>query len=192
MDQQSPSDITRLLQEVRNGSESALNEIVPLVYNELRRIAAANLRNAGPAQTMFTTDLVHEAFLKLTGSKNLRWESRLHFFNIAAASMRQILVDHARARRTEKRGGSLTRVQLDTSLPVRAESLDEIAALDEALRELEKEDSRSARIVELRFFGGLTNDEIAEILALSSRTVKRDWEFARAWLFRKLNEAPHP
>jgi RNA polymerase sigma-70 factor (ECF subfamily) len=187
-DEHSTSDITRLLDEARAGSESALNEIVPLVYNELHRIAAASLHSAGPLQTMFTTDLVHEAFLKLTGSKNLQWENRIHFFNIAASSMRQILVDHARARRAEKRGGMLTRVQLDTSLPVRADTLEEIASLDEALRELEKTDSRSARIVELRFFGGLTNEEIAAILSLSSRTVKRDWEFARAWLFRKLNE----
>jgi len=187
-DGHSPSDITRLLDEARAGSESALNEIVPLVYNELHRIAAASLHRAGPLQTMFTTDLVHEAFLKLTGSKNLQWENRVHFFNIAASSMRQILVDHARARRAEKRGGMLTRVQLDTSLPVHADTLEDIASLDEALRELEKTDSRSARIVELRFFGGLTNEEIAEILSLSSRTVKRDWEFARAWLFRKLNE----
>lgn len=187
-DREETPDITRLLEEARLGNESALHEIIPLVYDELRRIAAVNLHRSGPAQTMFTTDLVHESFLKLTGSRSLRWESRLHFFNIAASSMRQILVDHARARRSEKRGGRLTRVQLDTSLPVRTESLDDIAALDEAMRELEKTDARAARIVELRFFGGLTNDEIAEILALSARTVKRDWEFARAWLFRNLNE----
>jgi len=187
-DREETPDITRLLEEARLGNESALHEIIPLVYDELRRIAAVNLHRSGPAQTMFTTDLVHESFLKLTGSRSLRWENRLHFFNIAASSMRQILVDHARARRSEKRGGRLTRVQLDTSLPVRTESLDDIAALDEAMRELEKTDARAARIVELRFFGGLTNDEIAEILALSARTVKRDWEFARAWLFRNLNE----
>ena len=187
-DREETPDITRLLEEARLGNESALHEIIPLVYDELRRIAAVNLHRSGPAQTMFTTDLVHESFLKLTGSRSLRWENRLHFFNIAASSMRQILVDHARARRSEKRGGRLTRVQLDTSLPVRTDSLDDIAALDEAMRELEKTDARAARIVELRFFGGLTNDEIAEILALSARTVKRDWEFARAWLFRNLNE----
>jgi RNA polymerase sigma-70 factor, ECF subfamily len=188
MDAERSADITQLLEEARSGSESALNEIVPLVYDELRRIASCSLRS-GQSPTLFTTDLVHESFLKLTGSRQLRWESRVHFFNIAASSMRQILVDHARARLAEKRGGMLTRVRLETSLPGTTESLDDIAALDEALKEFEKIDPRSGRIVELRFFGGLTNDEIAEMLSLSSRTVKRDWEFARAWLFRRLRES---
>ncbi|MEO8167643.1 MAG: sigma-70 family RNA polymerase sigma factor [bacterium] len=181
-----PSEVTRLLEEARIGNQQSLQELIPLVYEELRRIASSNLRNAGPKQTMFTTDLVHEAFLKLTGSQNLKWESRLHFFNIAATSMRQILVDHARARNAEKRGGMLTRVTFDSSLPVHIDSLDDIAALDEAMRALEKVDARACRIIELRFFGGLTNSEIAGMLSLSERTVKRDWEFAKAWLFRVL------
>ncbi len=182
------TEVTILLEEARSGNEEALHQLVPLVYNELRRIASSNLRSAGPGQTMLTTDLVHESFLKLIGSRNISWQNRLHFFSIAATSMRQILVDHARARHAGKRGGQRVRVPLDDALPAGSEYLDDIAELDEALSALEKTDARSARIVELRFFGGLTNDEIAELLSVSVRTVIRDWEFARAWLYRFLND----
>ena len=185
---QPTSEVTRLLEEARAGNRQALHELVPLVYEELRRLASISLHRAGPQQTMFTTDLVHEAFLKLTSSRSVSWQDRLHFFNLAAASMRQILVDHARSRHAAKHGGLLTRVTFDSALPIGEEVLDDIAALDEALQQLEKVDSRSARIVELRFFAGLTNDEIAEMLSLSARTVKRDWEFAKAWLYRQLQE----
>ena len=180
-------DVTYLLEEARSGNEEALRQLVPLVYEELRRIASQNLRSAGPGQTMLTTDLVHESFLKLIGSRNLSWQNRLHFFSIAATSMRQIIVDHARARHAGKRGGNRVRVPLEESLPSDDLSLDEVAELDEALSALEKTDARSARIVELRFFGGLTNEEIAEVLNVSARTVIRDWEFARAWLYRFLH-----
>ncbi len=179
-------DVTVLLEEARSGNNEALQQLVPLVYDELRRIASQNLRSAGPGQTMLTTDLVHESFLKLIGSRNLSWQNRLHFFSIAATSMRQIIVDHARARHAGKRGGKSVRVPLEEGMPVTEQSFDEIAELDEALCALERSDGRSARIVELRFFGGLTNDEVAELLGISVRTVIRDWEFARAWLYRFL------
>jgi RNA polymerase sigma factor (TIGR02999 family) len=181
-------DVTILLEEARSGSEEALNQLVPMIYDELRRIASAHLRAAGPGQTMLTTDLVHESFLKLIGSRNLSWQNRLHFFSIAATAMRQIIVDHARARHADKRGGKSIRVPLDEGLLLDDQPLDEIAELDEALCALEKADARSARIVEFRFFGGLTNEEIAELLNISARTVIRDWEFARAWLYRFLND----
>jgi RNA polymerase sigma factor (TIGR02999 family) len=180
-------DVTILLEEARSGNEESLHQLVPLVYDELRRIASQNLRSAGPGQTMFTTDLVHESFLKLIGSRNVSWQNRLHFFSIAATVMRQIIVDHARARHAGKRGGNSVRIPLQNGLPVDDQSLDDIAELDEALCALEKTDARSARIVEFRFFGGLTNEEIAELLNISARTVIRDWEFARAWLYRFLN-----
>jgi len=180
-------DVTILLEDARSGSEEALNQLVPLVYDELRHIASNHLRTAGPGQTMLTTDLVHESFLKLIGSRNLSWQNRLHFFSIAAASMRQIIVDHARARHAGKRGGHMARVPMDDELAINDQSLDEIAELDEALCALEKSDARSARIVELRYFGGLSNAEIAELLNISSRTVIRDWEFARAWLYQFLD-----
>ncbi len=181
-------DVTILLEEARSGNTEALHQLVPLVYDELRRIASHNLRSAGPGQTMLTADLVHETFLKLIGSRNLSWQNRLHFFSIAAASMRQIIVDHVRARHADKRGGNRIRVPLDEGLAIDDQSLDDFAELDEALCALEKTDARSARIVEFRFFGGLTNEEIAELLNVSPRTVIRDWEFARAWLFRFLTD----
>lgn len=184
---QTTSEVTRLLEEVRAGNQQALQDLIPIVYDELRRIASACLIGGYQNRTLLTTDLVHEAFLKLNGSQNVTWENRLHFFNIAAATMRQILVDHARARKAEKRGGSLTRVTFDESLPVEEQTLDHIAALDEALREFASVDARACRIVELRFFTGLALEEIAELLHVSSRTVKRDWEFAKAWLHRFLN-----
>jgi RNA polymerase sigma factor (TIGR02999 family) len=180
-------DVTILVEEARSGNEEALHQLVPLVYEELRRIASQNLRSAGPGQTMLTTDLVHESFLKLIGSRNLSWQNRLHFFSIAATTMRHIIVDHARARHAGKRGGNSVRVPIEESLPSDDQSIDDIAELGEALCALEKTDARSARIVELRFFGGLTNEEIAELLNISARTVIRDWEFARAWLYRFLN-----
>jgi RNA polymerase sigma factor (TIGR02999 family) len=181
-------DTTMLLEEARSGSEEALRQLIPLVYDELRRIASQNLRSAGPGQTMLTTDLVHESFLKLIGSRNVSWQNRLHFFSIAATSMRQIIVDHARARHAGKRGGCRIRVPLEDGILTNDQSLDDIAELDEALSALDKTDARSARIVELRFFGGMTNEEIAELLNISPRTVIRDWEFARAWLYRFLND----
>jgi RNA polymerase sigma factor (TIGR02999 family) len=185
-----PVDVTILLEEARSGNQEALHQLVPLVYDELRRIASENLRSAGLGQPMLTIDLVHESIPKLIGSRNLSWQNRLHFFSIAATSMRQIIVDHARARHAGKRDGNSIRVPLEENLTTSDQSLDDIEELDEALRALEVTDTRSARIVELRFFGGLTDEEIAELLTTSARTVIRDWEFARAWLYRFLNDKP--
>jgi RNA polymerase sigma-70 factor, ECF subfamily len=179
-------DVTILLEEARSGNDRALQDLVPLVYNELRRIASNHLHSAAPGQTMMTTDLVHETFLKLIGSRSLSWENRAHFFSIAATSMRQIVVDHARARHADKRGGANIRIPLDDDLAIEDRSFEDMAELDEALSALEKVDARCARIVDFRFFAGLTNEEIAELLHLSVRTVIRDWEFARAWLYRFL------
>ena len=179
-------DVTSLLEEARSGNKRALEQLVPLVYRELRQIASQHLRSAGPGQTMLTTDLVHETYLKMIGSQSLSWQNRLHFFSIAATSMRQIIVDHARARQAYKRGGKDIRIPLEECLIPDGQSIEDIAALDEALSALEKTDARSARIVELRFFGGLSNEEISELLDVSVRTVIRDWEFARAWLYRFL------
>jgi len=181
-------DLTSLLEEARSGNKDALQQLVPLVYDELRRIASRSLHSAGFSQTMLTTDLVHETYLKLIGSQGLSWQNRLHFFSIAATSMRQILVDHARARQAYKRGGKSIRIPLEECVVTDDQSFEDIAALDEALNALEKTDARSARIVELRFFGGLMNEEIAELLDVSVRTVIRDWEFARAWLYRFLDQ----
>jgi RNA polymerase sigma-70 factor, ECF subfamily len=181
-----PMDVTILLEEARSGNDRAIQELVPLVYNELRRIASNNLYSSGRGQTMMTTDLVHETFLKLIGSRSLSWENRAHFFSIAATSMRQIVVDHARARHADKRGGANIRIPLDDDLVIEDRSFENMAELDEALSALEKVDARCARIVDFRFFAGLTNEEIAELLHLSVRTVIRDWEFARAWLYRFL------
>jgi RNA polymerase sigma factor (TIGR02999 family) len=183
------SEVTQLLEDARGGNSQALNQLIPLVYDELRRIASSCLHGGVPNKTLFTTDLVHEAFLKLTNSQSVTWESRLHFFNVAATAMRQILVDHARARNAEKRGGMFTRVTFTDALPVVEQAMDDIALLDDILRQFERVDPRASRIVELRFFTGLTIEEIAELLNISSRTVKRDWEFAKAWLFRAMNSA---
>lgn len=181
-------DVTILIEEARSGSTRALNTLVPLVYNELRRIASQHLYAAGQGQTMVTTDLVHETFLKLIGSRDLSWENRGHFFGIAATSMRQIVIDHARARLAGKRGGQSIRIPFDDLLALDDTTPEQTQELDEALRALEQVDARAARIVEFRFFAGLHNDEIAELLQVSVRTVIRDWEFARAWLYRFLTD----
>ena len=182
-------DLTILLEEARSGSNDALQTLVPLVYDELRRVASNHLHSAGPGQTMVTTELVHETFLKLVGSRHLTWENRGHFFSIAATSMRQIVIDHARARHADKRGGQSIRVPFDETFALDGASPGSMEELDDALRALGKADARSARIVEFRFFAGLTNEEIAELLHISVRTVIRDWEFSRAWLFRFMNDA---
>lgn len=185
-DQPTQSEFTRLLEEVRSGNQRAFDGLIPLVYDELRRVASACLHSGHGNNTMLTTDLVHEAFLKLSGSESFTPQSRLHFFNVAASAMRQILVDHARGRNAEKRGGLFTKVTLDESLVIDEQSLTDIESLDEVLREFERVDARAGRIVELRFFTGLTIEEIAELLNISSRTVKRDWEYAKAWLHRAI------
>ena len=166
--------------------DPAVNALLPLVYDELRRLAAAYLRRERPGQTIQATALVHEAYLRLLKDKPGRWQNRAHFCAIAAHSMRQILIERARARGALKRGGVQARVTLDEGLlPSQSPSID-LVALDEALQRLEAIDPEQARLVELRFFGGLTIDETAEAMDISAATVKRHWTVARAWLAREL------
>lgn len=180
-------NITQLLNNATNGDEFALERILPLVYNELRTISSKYLRDEYKKHTLQTTELVHEAYLKLIGSENLTWESRSHFFGIAARSMRQILVDYARKKKASKRGSGETLISIDKAEFILNDSEEQIINLDEALNQLELLDERSCKIVELRFFSGLSIEETAQMLNVSPATVKRDWNFAKAWLYREIN-----
>lgn len=184
------SDVTRLLEEVGRGSRLASDELLPLVYDELRTLAAHRLRREAPGQTLDATSLVHEAYLRLLGDGTPTWESRAHFFGAAALAMRRILVDRARRVQSEKHGGSRRRVPL-TDLDVAGLGPDEsnidFVTLDAALRRMEREDERVARIVMLRFFAGLSIEATAETLGMSPSSVKREWACARAWLYDELN-----
>ena len=179
------SEITALLRAWRLGDRGALEQVAPLVYDELRRIARRELRRERPDHSLEATALVHEAYLKLAGLDKVVWQNRAHFFALAATMMRRVLLDAARARRYQKRGGGAARVLLADDLPAATRSHD-IAALDDALDTLARIDERKSRVVELRFFGGLTLEETAAALDLSTATVARDWRFARTWLLREL------
>jgi RNA polymerase sigma factor (TIGR02999 family) len=181
-----PGAITELLARAQRGQPAALEELVPLVYAELRRIAARYMRHERQGQSLQATALVHEAYIRLLKDEDLSFESRAHFLGIAARSMRQILVEHARARDADKRGGERRRITLDESVASGQPADVDLLALDEALERLAGHNADHARIVELRFFGGLTNEETAEALGISPATVKRAWAVARAWLFREL------
>ena len=184
-------DTPRLIRKSRAGNEDALAKLLPLVYDELHRLAARYMRRERKGQTLQTTALVHEAYLRLVKQKNLAWENRAHFMAIAANLMRQILVERARARQARKRGGAGLRVTtLDESKVPAAESSVDVLALEEALTQLETFDPRRGRIVELRFFGGLTVEETAAALDVSPATVKREWSVARAWLHREMIKSP--
>ncbi|HZH34944.1 MAG TPA: sigma-70 family RNA polymerase sigma factor [Pyrinomonadaceae bacterium] len=179
--------VTQLLLEIKNGRRDSLDELLPLVYGELRRLADNYLRRERTDHTLQPTALVHEAYLKLIGQKEVDWQNRAHFFGVAARLMREILIDHARTRNREKRGGKFqTRVVLDEAISFFDEKDLDILALDEALTNLEKLDPEQTRIVELRFFGGLTVEETAEALGISPATVKREWQTAKLWLLREL------
>ncbi len=180
-------NITQLLNRASQGDNLSLDKIMPVVYNELRRISSKYLNNEYRKHTLQTTELVHEAYIKLIGDQKLSWESRSHFFAIAAKSMRQILVDYARKRKALKRGEGKTLLSLDDNNIILNQTEDNILSLDEALTRLEKLEKRSSEIVELRFFSGLTIEETAEVLNISVATVKRDWKFAKAWLYREIN-----
>jgi RNA polymerase sigma factor (TIGR02999 family) len=181
-----PGAVTRLIEQARGGDTLALEQLVPLVYGELRRLAARYVRHERPGHSLQATALVHEAYLRLLKDDDLSFENRAHFLGIAARSMRQILVEHARARDAAKRGGERRRITLDEAVAA-GQPLDvDLLAVDEALERLARRDAQHARIVELRFFGGLTNEETAEALGVSPATVKRAWAVARAWLFREL------
>lgn len=187
MAQSSPNDITRLLLAWGNGEKEALDELIPLVHNELRRMAKNYMRQQRPGHTLQATALVNEFYLKLIDSSQVNWQNRTHFFAIAAQLMRRILVNFARAKNSLKRGGKINKVQFNEDLGMPSEKETDLVALDDALRILTKLSPRQSQIVELRFFGGLTEDEIAGYLDISSRTVRRDWSLARAWLYRELN-----
>ena len=182
-------EVTQLLRDLSGGDESALARLVPLIYEELRAIAAREMRNERADHTLQPTALVHEVFLRFLGASDLSWQSRAHFMHIAAQAMRRILVDHARARRAEKRGGDLVRVTLDEQLRAPDGHTADAVDIDDALRRLATLDERKARVVELRVFAGLSVEDTARVLGVSEPTVKREWRFARAWLQRALTDA---
>jgi len=178
--------ITQLLVRWREGDQRALDELMPLVYDELHRLAARYLRGERPGHTLQTSALVNEAYLRLAGREETQWQNRAHFFAIAAQAIRRILVDHARRRRNKKRGGDAPRVSFDEGLIVSTERAAELVALDDALARLAEIAPRKSQLVELRFFGGLSIEETAEVLKVSPGTVMRDWTFAKAWLLREI------
>jgi RNA polymerase sigma-70 factor (ECF subfamily) len=183
----SPHEVTQLLQQWSRGDDAALAELTPLVYEELRRLAHHYMEGQRPDHTLQTTALVNEAYLRLADQTNPTWQSRAHFFAVAARAMRQIVVDYARSNRAQKRGGGGARIELDESAILSPEQSKEIVDLHEALQRLGTLDSRKAQVVELKFFGGLNYDEIAEVLKIARVTVRRDWEFARLWLYTELH-----
>jgi len=180
-----PGEISQLLVAWRNGDQDALQRLLPLVYNELHALARRHMRGERPDHTLQTTALIHEAYLRLCGA-DVAWEGRAHFLAVAAQTMRRILVDHARARSRDKRGGGIAPISLEAAAPVAPEASDELLALDEALTRLSALDERKAHAVELHYFGGLTYDETAAALDVSPATVDRELRLAKAWLYREL------
>lgn len=185
MGSSSSDQVTQLLHDWGEGNQAARDELLPLVYDELRRLAGSYLRRERPGHTLQTTALVHEAYLRLI-NQNMGWQNRAHFFGIAAQLMRRILVDHARGQHYAKRGGDQKKFALDEALDLAQAEDSNLVALDEALTSLAAFDPQQSRIVELRFFGGLTIEETAQVLGVSDSTVERGWTFARAWLLREL------
>jgi RNA polymerase sigma factor (TIGR02999 family) len=188
MNNPAQTDITLLLDDFRNGRKEIINQLLPVVYKELRRLASRYLRKEYNNRTIQTTELVHEAYLKLAGSSDIAANNRAQFFGIAANSMRQILVDYARKKHAVKRGGDFARITLYEDIVLTEGDNDRIIAIDNALTKLGDIDERLCRIVELRFFSGLSIDETAEVMNISASTVKREWALAKAWLFRELEE----
>jgi RNA polymerase sigma factor (TIGR02999 family) len=187
MDPKSDGDVTRLLRVWRAGDPAALDALVPQVYKELQRLAHFQLRSERPNHTLQSTALVHEAYARLVGQDGLEFQNRAHFFAIAAQLMRQILVDYARRHRAEKRGGGVCLLTLDDAMALPQRKDLDVVALDDALNELAKIDERQSRVVELRFFAGLSLEETASALEIGPATVQRDWTMARAWLHRELS-----
>jgi RNA polymerase sigma factor (TIGR02999 family) len=185
----SPQEVTELLAQWSDGDDAALAELTPLVYEEIRRLAHRHMGGERPGHTLQTTALVNEAYLRLADQTNPRWQNRAHFFAIAARAMRQILVSYGRSNRAQKRGGGAFKVQLDEAAIVSPEQSKEFVDLHEALERLVTLDPRKAQVVELKYFGGLNYDEIAEVLKISRVTVRRDWEFAKVWLYNELHNA---
>jgi RNA polymerase sigma factor (TIGR02999 family) len=186
------NDLTGLLIEWREGDRAALDRLTPLVYDEIRRIAHRYVLREREGHTLQTTALINEAYLRLAGSQNVDWQNRAHFFAVTAQVMRHILIDHARRRRYVKHGGEAQRIPFDLAITEAVQMSQpraaELLALDEALDELAKLDPRKSRVVELRYFGGLSLKETAEVLEISEMTVRRDWRAAKAWLFRRMKD----
>lgn len=182
-------DVTQLLAAWSAGDHEALNAVMPVVLDELKRIAGAYLAREPHAQTLQVTALVNEAYLRLVGVQSTAWESRTQFFALSAQIMRRILVDHARARLGQKRGGGALHVVIEPGMVIASGSPERLITLEDTLLSLEKLDGRKSRVVELRIFGGLTNEEAARVLGVSERTVLREWQLAKAWLARELNQA---
>ena len=189
MNKASGEDVTNLLLAWGQGDKTALEKLIPSVHKELHRIARRYMRSQRPGHTLQTTALVNEAYMKLVDLDRVRWQNRTHFFAVSAQLMRRILVDSARARGSKKRGGGAQRVTLDEGCTVAPEQGEDLVALDEALKGLAEVDARKEKVVELRFFGGLTVKETAEALGVSSETVMRDWRLAKLWLLRELKRS---
>jgi len=185
----SPHKVTQLLADWRQGDDAALTQLTPLVYEDLRRLAHRYMRGQRADHTLQATALVNEAYLRLADQTNPSWQNRAHFFAVAARAMRQILVNYAESYRSQKRGGGVAKMELNEAALVSPEQSNEIVSLHEALGNLATLDSRKAEVVELKYFGGLSYDEIAEVLKVSRNTVRRDWEFARTWLYTQLGSA---
>src|SRR3989442_8538840 len=188
MRQRSTHEVTQLLIEWSNGDKAALDKLMPLIYEELRRLARHYMSREHPGHTLQTTAVVNEAYLRLVNRKRVRWQNRAHFFAIAAQLMRSILVDHARSHAYAKRGGGARKIGLDEAMIISQQRAAEVVALDDALKQLAEIDPQQSRIVELRFFGGLTIEETAEVLGLSPATIKREWSTAKAWLYHELSK----
>ncbi|HEU4389593.1 MAG TPA: sigma-70 family RNA polymerase sigma factor [Blastocatellia bacterium] len=184
----SQQNVTQMLKDWRSGDDAAFERLIPVVYDELRRQAATYLRRERPGHTLQATALIHEAYLRLINQENIDWQNRAHFYAIAARLMRQILVDHARKRKAGKRGGSDIKVSLEDAMVVSPGRSVDLVALDEALTGLAALDPQQSRVVELRYFSGLSVEETAEVLGISTRTVKRDWNVAKAWLRERIGE----
>jgi RNA polymerase sigma factor (TIGR02999 family) len=174
------------LEQWNNGDQAALDKLMPMIYDELRKMARRYMRQQNPGHTLQTTALIHETYLRMVKQKEKHFENRAHFFGVAAQAMRHILVDYARARQTARRGGAARPISLEEAALVTAERAAELVAFDEALKELEKLSKRQSRVVELRYFGGLSVDETATVLSVSPETVMRDWSMAKTWLHRAL------
>lgn len=188
MRSQSPSSITGLLKDWADGNQAAFEKLVPLVDSELRRLARRYMAGERAGHTLQPTALINEMYLRLLDWRTISWQDRAHFFGLAARLMRRTLVDHARRHRTGKRGAGALTIEFDETAMVPGERTADLVAIDDALNDLAKQDVRKSQIVELRFFGGLSVEETAEVLEISARTVKREWSLARAWLFCQLTE----
>jgi RNA polymerase sigma factor (TIGR02999 family) len=184
----SPHDVTGLLHEWRQGDKTAFDKLMPVVYGEMRRIAHRYMQKERSGHTLQTTALINEAYVRLVGQQEIEWQNRAHFFAVTAQVMRRVLIDHARRLHYAKRGGGALHVSLDDAAVMSNERATELVALDEALILLAELDPRKSRVVELRYFGGLSLEETADVLEISLMTVRRDWRAAKAWLYRELND----